>query len=81
MKKRPSDSGALADESGTAPAYHAALRTYLEKAGAIFIDESRDPDETLDFCGSGVHVKPAMEKTYTEIFWRKVRPALPTPAR
>lgn len=81
VKKRPSDTGALADESGTAPAYQAALRAYLEKAGAILIDESRDPDLTLDFYGSGDHVKPAMEKTYTEMFWRKVGPLLPAPAR
>lgn len=81
VKKRPSATGALADESGSAPAYHAALRTYLEKAGAILIDESRDPEVTLDFYGSGDHVKPAMEKTYTEMFWRKVGPLLPAPAR
>ena len=81
VKKRPSDTGALAAESGIGPAYQAALQAYLEKAGAILIDESRDPDLTLDFYGSGDHVKPAMEKTYTEMFWRKVGPLLPAPAR
>lgn len=81
VKKRPAATGALADESGTAPAYQAALRAYLEKAGAILIDESRDADVTLDFYGSGDHVKLAMEKTYTEMFWRKVGPLLPAPAR
>lgn len=81
VKKRPTDTGAPANESGNAPDYQAALRAYLEKAGAILIDESGDPDVTLDFYGSGDHVKPAMEKTYTEMFWRKVGPLLPPVSR
>ena len=81
VKRRPAENGALASESPTAPAYLAALRAYLEKAGATLIDETHDPEVTLDFYGSGDHVKTAMAKPYTEMFWRKVGPLLPPPAR
>ena len=64
----------------TAPAYQAALRSYLEKAGAQFIDETHDADVTLDYFGSGDHVKTSMMKPYTELFWRKVGPLLDPPA-
>ena len=81
VKKRPGENGELVSESPTAPAYQAALRAYLEKAGATLVDETRDAEVTLDFYGSGDHVKTAMEKRYTEMFWRKVGPLLPPPAR
>lgn len=81
VKRRPAENGALESESASAPAYLAALRAYLEKAGAILIDETRDAEVTIDFYGAGDHVKTAMEKRYTEMFWRKVGPLLPAPAR
>ena len=81
VKRRPGENGELSNESPTAPPYLAALRAYLEKAGAVLIDETRDPEVTLDFYGAGDHVKTAMEKRYTEMFWRKVGPLLPPPAR
>lgn len=80
VKKRPADDGAPAKESPTAPAYQAALRSYLEKAGAQLIDETHDADVTLDYFGSGDHVKTSMMKPYTEMFWRKVGPLLDPPA-
>ncbi len=81
VKRRPGENGALANENATAPTYLAALRAYLEKAGATLIDETSDVEVTLDFYGAGDHVKTAMEKRYTEMFWRKVGPLLPPPAR
>ena len=80
VKKRPGADGALAKESPTAPAYQAALRVWLERAGAMLIDETRDADVTVDYYGSGDHVKTAMMKPYTEMFWRKVGPLLEAPA-
>ena len=80
VKRRP-DAPGVPIENLTGPAYHAALRAYLERAGATLIDETRDADVTIDFYGSGDHVKPEMEKRYTEMFWRKVGPLIPAPVR
>lgn len=77
VKRKPRADGRLARESPTTPAYFQALRACVEKAGAQFIDETRDAEVTLDFYGSDDHVAPAMMKSYTELFWRKVGPQLP----
>ncbi len=66
-----------APESITSPADFQALRACVEAAGAQIIDETRDADVTLSFYGADDHVTPAMMKSCTEIFWRKVGPQLP----
>ena len=77
VKRKPRSDGQLANESPVMPGYIRKLRTYVEKAGAQFIDETRNPDVTLDFYGADDHVAPAMMPPYTELFWRKVGPQLP----
>ncbi len=52
--------------------YTRALGAYLEKQGARLYDETHDRDVTLDFYGSGDHVKDEMIPRYTEIFWGKI---------
>jgi len=74
VKRRPNPDGSAGEESPTGPAYLRALRAYLEKAGAPLFDETREPDVTVDFYGSGDHVAPAMMPRYTELFWQKVGP-------
>lgn len=84
VKRKPGAAEQPPAESPTSPAYIRELRAYLEKAGAQFIDETRDADVTQDFYGADDHVAPAMMKSYTELFWRKVGPQLPpapAPAR
>jgi hypothetical protein len=72
VKRQPRSADLLAEESSSFPAYEAALRAYLEKAGAKFIDETRDPDVTLSFYGSDDHVASSKMKAYTALFWRKI---------
>ncbi len=82
VKRRPNANGRPGEESPTAPEYMQALRTYLEKEGARFFDETHEPDVTLDFYGSGDHVADAMMARYTELFWKKVGKLVsPEPAR
>ncbi len=77
VKRQPLAADGSVKQSPTYPAYKEALRAYVEKAGAQFVDETPDPDVTRSFYGSGDHVAPAMMKPYTELFWRKVGPQLP----
>lgn len=79
VKRQPRTADGAVKQSSTYPAYQEALRAYVEKAGAKFVDETIDPDVTLSFYGSDDHVAPAMMKPYTELFWRKVGPQLPAP--
>lgn len=74
VKRQPLLPEARAKESPTNPAYQQALRAYVEKAGATLVDETRDPEVTLQYYGSDDHVAPAQMKAYTELFWRKMRP-------
>lgn len=76
VKSRPHESDLEKEPSPDAVAYQEALRAYLEKAGANYIDEGKDPEVTADFYGSDDHVAPAMKKAYTELFWRKMAPRL-----
>ena len=76
VKRKPLSADAPPHESPTFPAYWRELRAYLEKAGALLVDETQDADVTLSFYGADDHVAPAMMKPYTELFWRKMGPRL-----
>ena len=81
VKRKPRSADEPAHESPTLPAYTRELRAYLEKAGAQLVDETRDADITPDFYEADDHIETLMMKAYTEMFWRKVGPLLPPPAR
>ena len=81
VKRRPKADGRPAEESATAPAYRQALREYLEAHGARLFDETREPDVTRDFYGSGDHVSRKKSAAYTALFWRKIEPLIAAPAR
>jgi hypothetical protein len=74
VKRKPVSATELAKEGLTYAAYLEALRAYLEKAGAKFVDETRDPEVTLKYYGADDHVAPSQMKAYTELFWRKMSP-------
>jgi len=76
VKRRPGPNEQPHKESATAAAYQEALRAYLEEKGALLVDETRDPDVTLDLYGSGDHVSAAMMPRYSELFWRKIGPRI-----
>jgi hypothetical protein len=59
--------------------YVADLKQWLESHGALFHDDTGDPEQTLDLYGDGDHV--ADKRRYTEIFRRRLDPLLrPAPA-
>jgi len=72
VKRRPYADGRSGEESPTAPEYTRALGAYLDQRGARLYDETHDRDVTLDFYGSGDHVRDEMIPRYTEIFWGKI---------
>ena len=76
VKRKPLADGSPAKESPTLPAYVSELRAYLESAGAILVDESRDAGVTPDFYGADDHVAPRMQRRYTEHFWPRIRPVI-----
>ncbi len=72
VKRRPYADGRPGEESPTAQEYTRALGAYLDQRGARLYDETHDRDVTLDFYGSGDHVRDEMIPRYTEIFWGKI---------
>jgi hypothetical protein len=56
--------------------YQRELRAYLASHEAVLVDETTDPDVTIDYYGGDDHVRDEMMTAYTELFWRKVRPLL-----
>jgi hypothetical protein len=76
VKRRPPADGEFSPESPEVQQYQRELNAYLENAGAVLVDESRDPGITLSFYNDGDHVAEAMMGRYTELFWRKIGPIL-----
>jgi len=56
--------------------YQSELRAYLSGHGASLVDETSDPDVTSAYYGSNDHVRVEMKSSYTEMFWKKMRPHL-----
>lgn len=77
VKRKPLSEHEPAKEGLTYAAYLEALRAYVGKAGAKLVDESRDPEVTIDYYGSDDHVAPSKMKAYTALFWRKMSPHVP----
>jgi len=48
------------------------LRAYLEANGAVFRDDTGDPDYTLDWYTDGDHTAGRLRRRYTELFCRKL---------
>jgi hypothetical protein len=54
--------------------YVAGLRQYLESNGAVFRDDTGDPDYTLDWYTDGDHTAARLRPRYTELFVQKLSP-------
>jgi hypothetical protein len=76
VKGRPRNGQLFTPDRPNLQSYEHALHEYLDKHGAIFIDENGDPDVTADYYGEGDHVSSEKMRPYTEMFWRKLQPYL-----
>jgi hypothetical protein len=57
--------------------YMRALHTYLERQGAALIDDTGDPEQTLDLYEDGDHLSREGRRRYTERFAERVRLRFP----
>jgi hypothetical protein len=71
VKRKPQDDGTPRVESGDLQAYMTALEDHLRSAGAIFIDETMDPEIGRDFYGGDDHLREDRMADYTRLFWKK----------
>ena len=76
VQRRPVD-GRPPAQSPALRRYIADLRTYVEARGAIFHDDTGDPDQTIDMYADGDHLSHAGRERYTEIFYTRLRGLFP----
>lgn len=57
--------------------YIARLTTYLQANGALFVDDTGDPDQTLDLYADGDHLSREGRRLYTERFVSRLRQRVP----
>ncbi len=73
VQRRPRADGPPV-ESPALVRYMAELRQYLEANGAMFRDDTGDPDYTLDWYKDGDHTGGWTRRRYTELFAVKLAP-------
>ena len=61
-------------ESSELQQYMQELGTFLASQGSLLVDETSDPEVTLDYYGGDDHVRDEMMPAYTRLFERKMRP-------
>jgi hypothetical protein len=71
VQRRPRSDGPPV-QSPVLRAYIEDLRHYLESNGAVFRDDTGDPDYTLDWYTDGDHTAARFRKRYTELFCQKL---------
>jgi hypothetical protein len=71
VQRRPSQTGPPA-QSPELVKYIADLKAYLEENGAMYHDDTGDPEMTLDLYEDGDHVRD--RKRYTDIFRKRLDP-------
>lgn len=76
VKRRPTDSNTPVMDKPDLQKYSQELREYLSARGALFVDESTDPEVSFAYYGGDDHVQESMMAPYTKLFWGKVRPLL-----
>jgi hypothetical protein len=57
--------------------YVAKLNTYVQARGAVFMDDTGDPAETLDMYEDGDHLSRDGRRRYTEMFASRLRQRVP----
>jgi hypothetical protein len=73
VQRRPRADGPPA-QSPVLRKYVADLREYLEANGAVFHDDTGDPDYTIDWYTDGDHTAGRLRTRYTELFAQKLAP-------
>jgi hypothetical protein len=76
VQRRPTD-GRAPYQSPALQRYMATLKTYVEAGGGIFMDDTGDPDETLDMYEDGDHLSRDGRRRYTERFAARLRQRVP----
>lgn len=64
------------EQSKALQEYVAKLRDYVVSHGAVWRDDTGDPELTLDMYGDGDHLASGWRTRYTEILFDRVRPLL-----
>jgi hypothetical protein len=75
-QRRPSG-GRPPAQSDALKQYVADLKVYLEANGALFHDDTGDPQQTIDLYADGDHLSRDGKVRYTEIFYNRMRPLFP----
>ena len=57
--------------------YAGKLKAYVESRGAVFMDDTGDPAQALDWYGDGDHLSPEGRRRYTEMFASRLRQRVP----
>jgi hypothetical protein len=57
--------------------YVASLKRYIEANGALFHDDTGDPELSIDLYEDGDHLSRAGRRRYTEIFYNRLRAIFP----
>ena len=76
VQRRPAG-GRPPDQSPALQRYVASLKSYVEGHGAVFMDDTGDPGQTLDLYGDGDHLSPEGRRRYTEMFASRLRQRVP----
>jgi hypothetical protein len=76
VQRRPAG-GSPPYQSPALQRYVAGLQSYVEGHGAIFMDDTGDPSQTLDLYGDGDHLTPEGRRRYTEMFASRLRQRVP----
>ena len=76
VQRRPVN-GRPPEQSAALRRYISKLHTYVESRGAIFMDDTGDPAQTLDLYEDGDHLSREGRRRYTEQFAVRLRQRLP----
>jgi hypothetical protein len=76
VQRRPVG-GRPPEQSPALQRYVARLKAYIEANGAIFMDDTGDPAQTLELYEDGDHLSREGRRRYTEMFAARLRQRLP----
>ena len=76
VQRRPAG-GQPPHQSPALQRYVAKLKTYIESNGAVFMDDTGDPAQTLDLYEDGDHLSREGRRRYTEAFASRLRLRVP----
>ncbi len=74
VQRRPRPDGRPPEQSETLRRYIADLQRYLDANGAVFRDDTGDPDYPLSWYTDGDHTAFRYRQQYTDLFVQKLGP-------